>query len=146
MTASEKQGHTIVVVIIVTTIALTLTCIGICIAFEGPEVLSEQSVPFILTLVLLFFLYRGSRVARAIAAVLFGGAALLGIVGGVKLLGTHSLAFLFILMGIAYAAAFVALIASSSVNAFLKAQRRNSRPEPQAEYDSERSGKRSISI
>jgi len=128
VTADVKLGQTIVVLIIVTTIFLSLATIGLYYAFSGPAKLPQQTVRLILTLVLLFFLYRGSDVARAIAVVLFGAGALLGIVGGVSSLSTNSFAILLILMGGAYAAASIALIASKSVNAFLKAQRTSSRP------------------
>jgi hypothetical protein len=118
-----KRGRIIVMAIMVATIALSLANIALFNAIVGQEKLPEQTVRLGLTVLLMFFLYTGYSFARWIAVVLFGLGGLLAILGGTRLVSWTPLGFLMILLGVVYAASAIALAASSSVKAFLQAQR-----------------------
>ena len=119
MNEQVRQGRIIVLVIILGTILMSLAIIGYYNAVVGPGKLPQQTVRFVLTLLLMFFLYKGHVLARLIAVILFGLTGLLGILAGV---GGGSGNPLVILLSVVCGMSALVLLTSSSVRAFLDAQ------------------------
>jgi hypothetical protein len=125
VTPEEKNGRTIVLVIIAGSLLLSAIIIGAYCIVLGTSRLPIQLVRFALTIGLMWWLYRGSPAAKWITVVCFG---LAGAVGIVSLLFDARPAAVVIKLGALYLFFAWTLVTSANANAFLNYQR--SRPSP----------------
>jgi len=121
MTPEEKHGRKVVLVIIAGALILSAVIIGAYVVILGPQRLPVQAVRFLLTVGLMWWLYRGSPIAKWLTVVCFG---LGGLAGLTSLLVDHRLAATVgVKLGTLYLSFAWSLVTSADANAFLQYQR-----------------------
>lgn len=117
-----KKGRKILLIIALLIILIELLVIVLYIIIVGPNRLPQQVLRLSLTGILLFFLYRGSNLARVVAIVLFTIGGILVFISGL-VLSTTTIDYLMILTGAVYLGSALCLLISHPVRVFLKSQR-----------------------
>ncbi len=125
MTPDELKGRRIVLTIAGISLLISAITIVAYVSVMGTGRLPAQIIRFLLTVGLMWWLYRGSAVAKWIVIVLFG---LAGLFGLLAFLSGHRLAAAIgSKIGALYLGLITPLIKSSSVDAFLRYQRAGGR-------------------
>jgi|SRR5579863_6428353 len=125
MTTEELKGRRIVLTIAGVSLLISAVTIATYVAVMGTGRLPAQIVRFLLTVGLMWWVYRGSAVAKWIVIVLFG---LAGLYGLLVFLSGHRLAgAVGAKIGTLYLTLITPLITSPAVDAFLQYQRAGGR-------------------
>ncbi len=117
--ADENSGKTIVLIIVLVTIAVSAVVIALYVVAHGISALPQRAVRFTLTVALGWFLYRGAAWARWTAVVLFTLGGLGSLAAGSQLVarGYPANGAPLLLMGTVYVASALALLFIRSVRA-----------------------------
>jgi hypothetical protein len=120
MTPEEKNGRTIVLMIVGGSLLLSAVITAAYVAVLGTQRLPIQALRVLLTAGLMWWLYRGSRIAKWTVVVLFGLAALAGIMS--LMFDNRFAATAGIKLGALYISFASTLVTSANANAFLRYQ------------------------
>jgi hypothetical protein len=126
MSGDLQRGKVIVIAIISAALGVSLVVGTVEGVVRGPQALVDNVFRFLLTVLLLKWLYIGNRFAKWLVVVLFGGAGVLSLVFLGSSEGLWS-KLPFLLIGVTYLGAALTLIVSPNVATFLTAQRESRR-------------------
>jgi hypothetical protein len=120
MEPSKARGRQLVIAVIAISIGASLLSTVLTASTLGTQRIGRDAIRLILNILLCISLYQGKNWARWVVGVLMAIGGIAGILGGLALLSGTPLAFILILMGIAYFVCVYILFFVPSVKAYFQ--------------------------